>query len=285
MTDAWAYAEQRAKEAAGGKYVKLTDDGHKVIGFFCGEPHVAETHFNEVTNKTEAFTPAHLARGLKPKPKFTINLFVLDEMKMKILNMGPGTFGDMLKVKGKYGLDIAYEIERRGKKGDTKTTYTVLPDIPKDKLTAEQKAAFAAAVLHNLAEDTGDDDSTDMNSADKAKTNGAAGAGSAAPAIVSAEESAALTTRLKPMPRANIDAFLAKFDVKQVKLLPKARLAEATAFVTSMEPQAAPAAAAEVDPFALAVAHDHDGRGRRALSRSLPRRHVRRGRLSGKSVV
>ena len=269
--DAWAYAEQRAKEAASGKYVKLTDDGHKVVGFFCGEPRVEETHFNEATSKTEAFTPAHLARGLKPKPKFTINFFVLEDMKMKILNMGPGTFGDMIKVKGKYGLDIAYEIERRGKKGDTKTTYTVLPDVPKDKLTAEQAAAFKAAVLHNLAEESGgEDESTDMNSADKAKTNGAAPA-----AIITADDSVALVARLKPLPKASIDAFLAKFAIQKVKELPATKLAEAKAFITSLEPQAAPAAPVEIDPFALPVAHDHDGQGRHALSRSLPRRHVR----------
>jgi Rad3-related DNA helicase len=246
---AWETAATRAEQAGGGKFVRLKNDGDKIVGIFAGEPHVRETWFNNATNKMEHFTEAHKAAGKTASPRFLCNIFDLSDLRMKIIECNSQTFKDVLKVKEKYGLDkFAFEIERKGAKGDTKTTYTVLPDVALDKLTAEQSAAFKGAEKHDLTKENDEDDaSTDMNSIDK--KNGAAAA--AVDATISADDAGKLVARLKPLAKDKIDSFLAKFGVQKVKELPARRLAEAQAFVESLEPKAPAAPPVEVDPFAL----------------------------------
>ncbi len=247
----WDTAQERSKKAGEGIFIRLADDGDKFVGAFVGEPDVRELIWSEKKGTYEDFDPK-VHEGKQSTPKFKLNVFVPAEGKMKVFEMNNQTFKDVLKVKDKYGLDKwLFEVSRCGKKGDTKTSYTVLPETKIDDTVAKQ---IAEAKLHDLKKthDDAADASTDMNSHDKAKaaaTNGTA----AAPAstTIPIEEAQAMVARLKVLPREKLQAFLAKFGVQQVKAIKAGDLAAAKAMLDELEGKpATSAAAAEVDPFA-----------------------------------
>lgn len=264
----WEDAEKRAKEA-GGIFVKLANDKDKVVGAILGEPHTRETWFNPATNKTEDFTEQHRAEGKQPTAKFKLNFFNRQSRRMQILEVNSATLQLIAACKHKYGLETYwFEIERKGAKGDTKTTYAVLPDA---QLSPDDLKEIKAAKLHDLAAAKEDDAATDLSSHDKAKagangtaTNGTASAATngapvpapaaAAPAaeVIGADVAAAMVTRLKVQPREKLTEFLTKFGIKQVKALKASDRAAAEAMLDAFEGKtpAAPAAPAEEDPFA-----------------------------------
>lgn len=254
----WEDAEKRAKEA-GGIFVKLANDKDKVVGALVGEPHTRETWFNQATNKTEDFTEQHKADGKQPTAKFKLNFFNRATRRMQILEVNSATLQLIAACKHKYGLESYwFEIERKGAKGDTKTTYAVLPDAP---LTPDDLKEIKAAKLHDLAAAKEDDAATDLSSHDKAKANGeaktnGASAPAAAPApavdVIPADVAATLVNRLKVQPKEKVSEFLAKFAIKQVKALKASDRAAAEAMLDAFEGKAAPAPAApaEDDPFA-----------------------------------
>lgn len=251
----WDKAQERSKQVADGIFVKF-DDGDKVIVTFCGEPHVEELFWNQKLSKYEAFdAKTHSGNST---PKYKLNVFVWSKKasgsdkvetieKMQIVEVNNNTFKDVLKARDKYGLDKwSFEMERSGKKGDTKTTYSVLPEA---QMNDEQIKKVAAAKLHDLAKskDEGDGD-TDMNSHDKKKGEAPKG-----DATITPEQSAALVARLKVLPREKLQPFLQKFGVAQVKAIKASDFEAATKAVDELEgkPAAAPPAApAEADPFA-----------------------------------
>ena len=259
----WEDAEKRAKEA-GGIFVKLANDKDKVVGAFVGEPHTRETWFNQATNKTEDFTEQHKADGKTATAKFKLNFFNRATRRMQILEVNSATLQLIASCKHKYGLEsYFFEIERKGAKGDTKTTYAVLPDAP---ITPDDLKEIKAAKVHDLAAAKEEDDkSTDLNSHDKSKANGTNGAAatngaSTAPAtapaappadLIPTDVATALVGRLKVQPKEKVSEFLAKFGIKQVKALKTSDRAAAEAMLDAFEGKTAAApAATEEDPFA-----------------------------------
>jgi hypothetical protein len=59
-----------------------------------------------------------------------------------------------------------------------------------------------------------------------------------------------IVARLKSLPRADVDAFIAKMGVQRVRDLKASDETAARALLDQLEAKAAPAQAAEVDPFA-----------------------------------
>src|ERR1019366_4759697 len=85
----------------------------------------------------------------KPSLRVALNFYVHAEGAMKIIEGGTAWFKDVLEVKDKYGLEKwSFEIKRRGKKGDPKTKYSILPDAQVDE---PMRARIAAAGLHDLS--------------------------------------------------------------------------------------------------------------------------------------
>jgi len=260
----WDAAQKRAEQAGTGNFVRLQNDKDKVIGIFCGEPHIRELVYNEKTKTYEDYTKEHEAQGKAPTPRFSCNFWVPKDKSMKIIEMNNATMKAVIalrsKIQAKWGKDkYFFEIERQGVKGDPKTTYTVLQD---EEITPDEWKMIEGAKLHDLdkasrSTDAGDA-STDMNSHEKGKANGANGtngthaAAPAGPALVDDATSAAIIKRLKPLPQDKIQAFLAKFAVKQVKSLKANEADAALKFLDELEgkPAPAPAAVEEVDPFA-----------------------------------
>lgn len=255
----WDTAEKRAKESQ-SIFVKLENDGDTVVVAFLGEPHVREVWWNEPAGTFEDFTDAHAKAGKTPSAKFKLNVFNKETQKAQILEVNAGTMTTIGGCRAKYGLEkFWFEVKRNGKKGDTKTVYSVLPD---KEIAADELKMLKDVKLHDLAKtsDAGPaGGKADMGSHDKKPgTNGTTSAATPAPAappaaseVISAEKSAELVARLKIKPQEKIKEFLGKFAIAQVKALKTSDLATAEALLNEWEGKAAaPAAEASVDPFA-----------------------------------
>lgn len=262
----WEEAQKRSDDAkaAGGTFLRLAEHGDKFIGAFVGTPHFHDFVWNPAKEQYDAWDKEAEAAGKKKVTRYSINVYALKTGSGKTLAAVPPaecvkiwecnnqTFQDILKVKDKYGLDTwFFEVERNGKKGDSKTTYSILPET---KIDPEQIKIIAGLKLHDLSKATDDDAATDMSSHDK-KANGTSSAAAPAPAsntaatpaappTIDGDTSSKLIGRLKTLPREKIDEFLKRFEIKQVKGLKQSDLAGAEAWITAQE-----AATAAPDPF------------------------------------
>ncbi len=148
--DTWQDAERLAQKhtkQGTGLFVRLTNDGDKIVGAFCGQPYAREVVW--VSGHYENYNP-HAHEGLVPSLKVMLNFYVPAEKDMKIIEGGSGWFKNILAVRDKYGLDKwLFEIVRRGKAGDKKTTYSILPE---KEMSFEDRAAIKMAGLHELSQ-------------------------------------------------------------------------------------------------------------------------------------
>lgn len=267
-------AEKRAQEAANNSiFLRLKGDKDKFSGLPVGQPFVYDQIWNTRTNQYEDFTPEHAARGDKPSPKFKSNFFIPAEKVCKIFEMNAATFADLMVARKKYGIKRFLEVQRHGVKGDTKTSYGILPeDSPKfDEFAAffvEQNGCLMPSPngglkLHDLTEK--DDETgaataqTDMSSHDKKAANGTNGTAPQAPTTIGTGDVATkIITRLKLLSPNKLNEFLDKFTApignpnRAVKFMKPSDLPAAEALLASWEappPAPAPAAVTEVDPF------------------------------------
>jgi hypothetical protein len=141
-------AEKHA--STGGIFVRLANDGDKVVGAFCGEPDAREVHWTgERYEECAGPGCALCGAGTRPSLRVTINFWVAAENAMKVMEGGTMWFRDVLAVKDKYGLDRwTFEVKRVGKPKDPKTKYAILPETNLDEAT---KKRIAACPLHELA--------------------------------------------------------------------------------------------------------------------------------------
>lgn len=247
--NSWDQAKELAdKHKGSGDYVSLSNDGDSFVGVFLGEPFAYETVWNEKEEKSEVYDPAKHA-GETPSLKVAINVFVIKEKgekcnKLKIYEMSTKTFQQVIACREKYGLDNwSFEVKRNGAKGNTKTTYSVLPE---EKLEDAQKSALAEIELNDLDKKTNNrDDKGSKGGGDKK------GGGDEAEKAIEETKAMQLVARLKTLPREKLDVFLSKFGVKRVRDLKASQAADADAFLASLaEPAEEPKAKEEVDPFA-----------------------------------
>jgi hypothetical protein len=229
MSNAWDTAKALAEKhvAAGGIFVRLQSDGDKIVGVFVGEPYAKEVYWDGTKYSD---TPPEGA-AVKASLRVSLNIFVPAEGAMKIIEGGTAWFKDVIAVRDKYGIDkYAFEITRRGKKGDPKTKYTILPDVPVDD---SMRARIAATPLHDLgAIGTGSDADADPAPAESPKT-------------IDLETARQLVDRLRPLPRDAAQAFLAEMKIERIRDLLSADLPRALRFLEAREKPAA------ADPFAL----------------------------------
>ena len=230
MTNAWNQAASLADKHAsqGGIFVRLENDGDKIVGAFCGDPHPREVIWTgEGYEPYDEDNPAH--GGKRPALKVAINFYVPGD-GMKIYEGGTRWFQDLLKVRDKYGLDNwTFEVERKGAKGDTKTKYTLLPE---DKIDAALRAQIDAADLHDLGGLDGRD---------------------SAPSVASEADVEAFASVLRRLPRPAVDEFLKELGVQRIRDVRAGDVDRARGLLRDLEAKHAPAPAAptaEVDPFA-----------------------------------
>ena len=241
MSNSWDKARTLADKHAsqGGIFVRLVNDGDKIVGAFCGEPFAREVVWTG--ERYETYDTANTAHADKrPSLRVMLNFFVFAENAMKVIEGGTTWFKDVLKIRDKYGLDKwLFEIERHGEAGSPKTTYSLLPE---EKLTDELRAKMAATQAHDLERLT-----NSQGDADDAKPAATAGRkdGPIDPRIAGE-----IVARLKSLPRTDVDAFIAKMGVQRVRDLKASDETAARALLDQLEAKVAPAQAAEVDPFA-----------------------------------
>lgn len=218
----WEEAEKKAEEAnQGGLFLRLQDDGDQAVVAFCGDPHPHEVVWTG--EGYEAYDPDK--HDKKPSLRIKLNVFNTGESAMQIWEISANVFKSVVKLKNKYGLDSkTFEITRNGKKGDTKTTYMILPEGEIDKDLAER---IATEQLHDL---TGDG---------KGKDSGSNGSGNRE----------LLMEILKKLPKDSLNTFLAKMETKKVKDIPANKLLAALELAEALK--RAPAGDSDdLDPFA-----------------------------------
>lgn len=250
MSNSWDKAINLAEKHSANTsvFVKLANDGDKVVGIFVGEPHAREVHwtgarYDECTVDKRC---AHCAEGKRPSLRASMNFYVLADKAMKVIEGGTTWFKDLCKCRDKYGLDRwSFEVERHGDAGDTKTSYTILPD---EQLTEEQRAGLGALQLHDLKKvmSSGSEGGGggDFNSYDKAGGDG----------LMEARSASELVGRLKTLPREAVDGFLKKFGVKRVRDLKATDEAAARKYIEGLEGKTKSgdraSGSTEIDPFA-----------------------------------
>lgn len=237
MTNAWEQAMSLADkhEKAGGIFIRLTNDGDKIVGAFCGEPHAKEVHWTgEKYEECKGEGCPYCAGGKRPSLRVLLNFYVPADKEMRVIEGGTVWFKDVLKVRDKYGLDKwLFEVERHGDAGDPKTSYSILPE---EKIDDAQRAAIAAAERHDLA-------NIGAAEADEKKPGAQKPGGGAIDPRVAGE----LVAKLKSLPRSDVDAFLNAFKVQRVRDLPAGDEADARAYIERLM---SPAQTQEIDPFA-----------------------------------
>jgi hypothetical protein len=233
VTNAWDKAKEAAERQAekGGIFVRLKNNGDKVVGAFCGDPYVRDVVWTgQKYEEHDPSNPEH--KGAKTSFRASLNFFVPAENAMKVIEGSGSFFNSVLKVRDKYGLaDHLFEIERQGEPKDTKTKYTVLLD---EKMTPQVRAAIAKAELHNLRNlGKGDGDDEGPESTQKSSSP------------ITEKEALAIVERLRALPKSDVTAFLGKFGIARVRDLKESDLRAANELLDELT-----GTTAEVDPFA-----------------------------------
>ena len=242
MSSGWDHAQGMADKHSGsgsGLFVRLANNGDKVVGAFLGEPYAREVHWGgERYEECPGSECGFCKEGKRPSLRVSMNFFVPAEGDVKIIEGGVNWFKDLLKVRDKYGLaKWMFEVERHGEAGDSKTTYTILPE---EQLTKAQLKELDELRLHDLPRVvSGGGDSFD--SYDK---------GSDKP--IDARIASELMPRLKALPRAALDTFLSELGVQRVRDLKASEEKKARALLERLEAEAKQPEEEDtsVDPFA-----------------------------------
>ena len=232
MTNAWDKAKEAAERQAekGGIFVRLKNNGDKVVGAFVGDPYLKEVLWTG--QRYEEFDENNSEhKGAKTTTRVSLNFFVPDEGAMKVIECNAGLFNSVLTVRKKYGLEEnLFEIERQGEPKDPKTKYSVLLD---EKMPEHVRAAIGRARLHDLT-NLGKDDDGGEGARPKASSS-----------VVSEKGAVAIVERLRMLPKSDVTAFLGKFGIARVRDLKESDLRAANALLDELI-----GSSADIDPFA-----------------------------------
>jgi hypothetical protein len=212
MSTAWDQAKKLAEQhaGAGSLFVRLQNDGDKVVGVFCGDPYAREVYW---TGEAYSEVPPAGASA-RPTLRILLNFFVPAEAAMKIIEGGTAWFRDVLGVRDKYGLDRwTFEVKRNGKKGDPKTRYSILPEAHIDEGVRARIAASPLHDLNNLGAGAAADGDADADGDAMAATQ------PQQPQTVDEDTARAVLDRLRPLPREVAAALLAEFKVTRLREL------------------------------------------------------------------
>jgi|SRR5262245_3433020 len=235
-TTGWAAAKEAAKRASGGKFVRLENDGDKVVVAFLGEPYSREVVWDE---KNEAYVDAP-AGSPKPTLRVSFNVYDRDRREVRIMEQGVVWFKQVVACQEKYEKDFQhryFEVKRNGAKGSKRTTYTVMFE---ELIPERDRPAIAGLKMHDLAEAAAEGD--DESQSDSKSTNGAG----EKPDLIDPEVATRLVGRFRgamPVERFKTE-YLAVFGVPKISDIPGSRQAEAVALADKLLKPAA-----EIDPF------------------------------------
>ena len=128
----WDTVEKKiAEQPSSSMFVRLPEDGSKIVGVFLGEPYAREVIWTGVSYETYS---EETHKSDRPSLRVALNFFELKSKELKVYECGVVVFKDILRLREKYGLDKwSFEILRHGIGKDT--TYSILPE---DQLSSEQ---------------------------------------------------------------------------------------------------------------------------------------------------
>jgi len=147
--NAWDTASRLADKHAnqGGPFIRLAADDDHVVGAFCGEPFAREVVWTG--ERYETYDPT-VHTDKRPSLRVMLNFFVPADGVMKVVEGSVYWFKDVSRVRDKYGLDKwLFEIKRHGNAGDSKTTYSILPE---EKIADALRTRIQNARMHDLQE-------------------------------------------------------------------------------------------------------------------------------------
>jgi len=232
MGNIWDDTDKRAKESAGsGIFVKLEDHEDKFVGAFLGDPYPQELFWDQKQGKYVPYTEEHAKADEKMTLRVSLNVFVtsengevLKQPAVKIFEMNATTFRAINKCRKRYGFEKCYfEVERNGKKKDTNTTYTVLPDEDIDPADLKKLRELK---LHDLSKKSRGGSESDQQPESDDYDRKQSGSDP-----ISKADAQELVEVLRKVDRDRLDEFLAKFGIAKVKELKQKNLSEARSFL------------------------------------------------------
>ncbi len=243
--NAWEYAQSLANKhsQSGGTFIRLTNDGDKVVGVFCGDPHAREMHWtgDRYIECDSSKNCEHCKAGKRSKLRVMLNFYVIEEGQMKIIEGGSGWFKNVMTIREKYGLDNwSFEVQRHGSSGDPKTNYSILPD---DKINPTLKQQIAAASLHELAQINASSNNSEQPQA-QSQASQVPKQNASEDRVIEISTAMEILAELKKLPRSDAQAFLDEFNIKKVRELKAKDLDNAKLFIGSLA-----ASVDEIDPF------------------------------------
>ena len=148
LTNAWDTASRLADKHTiqGSLFVRLSSNGDKIVGAFCGVPFAREAVWTGETY--ESYDPS--VHDTHPSLRVMLNFYDAYEGRMRVIENGKTWFQDVCMARDEYDFGAwLFEIERLGDAGDIKTRYSVTPH---DEIHLELRGQIANAELHDLAE-------------------------------------------------------------------------------------------------------------------------------------
>lgn len=182
----WDKAQEMADAYAKGTFIRLKDDGDKCIVMFRGDPFPSEMCYDKDGKKYHPPTEENKKKYGKPSLKFSFEVVDFEgdlkegyTLTSRIFEMNVKTFKLLAECRNKYSLRRFFEVKRNGAKGDSQTTYAILPeDVPNEQLLAEVDAVEPLNVQAEVERNNerGDDEdegaSKEFKKDDKKKDSG-----------------------------------------------------------------------------------------------------------------
>ena len=130
------------------RWLKLVNDGDRAQVIFLGEPLTREVCF--VDGRSVPFDAELSARGKRPSLRFSFSVALADSLEIRILEQSVAFFRALARLRALAPLEeYVFELVRRGKAGDPRTSYSLTPvrklddeerarvrDLPRVDLTA-----------------------------------------------------------------------------------------------------------------------------------------------------
>lgn len=148
LNSRWGEARKYADEhGGGGKWIKFVNDGDTAQVAITDGPTVVESYWSGGKRIDAHSAEAEPLRASGERLRTTYEFKVLDlagsEPRPRILSLGTVAFKVLHEVARDFPTDkYSYKITRRGAKGDTKTTYII---VPGRELTADERRAVLDA--------------------------------------------------------------------------------------------------------------------------------------------
>lgn len=229
--------KKSAKDADGGKYMKV-DDGGKVVIAIRADATLKESWYDEKEKKSHPWKEEFKKEGKKKSTRFVFQVYNFTVARPQIFEVGVGLFNDIVKADDKYGLEkAAFEVSRTGKGRDTEWGFLFDHNFTDD----ENKLIAQAPLVKDGDDEESSGGASDLGSYEKEEKK------AEATGPLDADTQATIKGRLKPAGKEKAAEFLKELGAGKVSDIPASKKKQALELLEKYAPSAP---AAEEDPFA-----------------------------------